>query len=423
MWESILGAVAGPVLGGLLGGDSAEEAADTQAAAADRATRASERATERAIAENRRQFDLTRSDLAPYRSAGTEALDYLRRYMGIRPSVDKSKFTTTEEELVAANADNFDAEGYLRANPDVAASKYASNPLAHYDEWGYKEPRKQYVKREVFDEAAYNAAVAQAEKDAAAVTPLTAELTRKFRMEDLLNDPVLNLASDQKTRDAINSGFLTRRFTMEDMENDPVFQKQFAFGLSEGEKAVKRMFGARGMGRSGAAVKAATRFATDYTGTKGQDAYGRFMGDQATLYGKVGDSYNRYTADNSNLFNKLAAVSGIGQAATTTTANAGGSMAGANAGLMAAGGASTGDYLTGAGNARGAASIARGNSIGGGFANAGNSINGMFTLDRILNSGGGSRGSVPLVQPSVPGQFSLDTYDLSGSYTPSYLRS
>jgi hypothetical protein len=36
----------------------------------------------------------------------------------------------------------FDAEAYLKANPDVAASSYASNPLAHYLKYGMAEGRK-----------------------------------------------------------------------------------------------------------------------------------------------------------------------------------------------------------------------------------------------------------------------------------------
>jgi hypothetical protein len=61
-------------------------------------------------------------------------------------------------------------------------------------------------------------------------------------------------------------GSLNRRFTMDDFEADPVNQLGLQFGLDEGSKAIRRMFGAQGMGRSGAAAKGLTRFATDYAG-------------------------------------------------------------------------------------------------------------------------------------------------------------
>ena len=143
---------------------------------------------------------------------------------------------------------------------------------------------------------------------------------------------------------------------MDDFQNDPVTKASFDFGMSEGEKAVQRMFGARGMSRSGAAVKAATRFATDYTGTK------------------AGESYNRFTADQGNVFNKLAAVSGIGQAATNSTAQAGANTTNAIS-----------DITVGTGNARGAASIAQGNAYGNAASRVGNQISSQYTLDRILN--------------------------------------
>jgi hypothetical protein len=144
---------------------------------------------------------------------------------------------------------------------------------------------------------------------------------------------------------------------MEDFQNDPVTRASFDFGLSEGQKAVQRMFGSRGMSRSGAAVKAATRFATDYTDTKAGESQQRFVGDQA------------------NEFNKLAAVSGIGQAATTTTAGVGAGNSAQNAALLSA-----------EGNARGAATIAQGNAFSGGLNTIGNNAMGQFTLDRILTS-------------------------------------
>ena len=67
-----IASIAGPVLGGLLGADGAEDAANAQG-----------QATGAAIAEQRRQFDTSRKDLAPYRSAGTAALTRVRDLLGL----------------------------------------------------------------------------------------------------------------------------------------------------------------------------------------------------------------------------------------------------------------------------------------------------------------------------------------------------
>ena len=63
-------------VGGLLGGGSAKKAAKY-------AARAQEKMFREGIAEQRRQFDLTRSDFAPYLSTGTTGLSQLGDLVGI----------------------------------------------------------------------------------------------------------------------------------------------------------------------------------------------------------------------------------------------------------------------------------------------------------------------------------------------------
>jgi len=71
-------AVAGAtVVGGALAADAAGDAADTQAGATAAATAEQRRASEAALAEQQRQFDLTRHDFAPYRIVGERALGEL----------------------------------------------------------------------------------------------------------------------------------------------------------------------------------------------------------------------------------------------------------------------------------------------------------------------------------------------------------
>ena len=65
-WGNVAAAGA-VVVGSVISSDFASDAADTQAESTDRAT-----------GEQRRQFDLTRADYAPYREAGTKALGQLQ---------------------------------------------------------------------------------------------------------------------------------------------------------------------------------------------------------------------------------------------------------------------------------------------------------------------------------------------------------
>ena len=72
--ETLLGAGAS-LVGGMLQSDAAGDAADAQAGA-----------TAASIAEQRRQFDLTRGDYAPYRAIGTNALRRLGAFYGVDDS-------------------------------------------------------------------------------------------------------------------------------------------------------------------------------------------------------------------------------------------------------------------------------------------------------------------------------------------------
>lgn len=151
------------------------------------------------------------------------------------------------------------------------------------------------------------------------------------------------------------SGELNRRFTEADFWSDPVTRLGYESGLNQGMTSLDRMFGARGMRNSGAAAKELTRFATDYTGQKANDAYARFYGDQ------------------DRTFNRLSGVAGTGQTATQNTAALGNASAGR-----------VGDIMTNLGNARGASAIARGNAWGNALGTVGNWWGQNAMLDKLI---------------------------------------
>lgn len=132
------------------------------------------------------------------------------------------------------------------------------------------------------------------------------------------------------------------------MEQDPGYQ----FRLGEGEKAIDRAAGARGLRNSGATLKALTRFGQDYATKSFQDIY-----------------------------NRLAGVSGTGM---TTGTNLG-QFGAQNAGAM-------GTLMTGAANARGAAGIAGANAWSNALNTSVNAYTQQNMLNRLLAGGGGSSG-------------------------------
>lgn len=109
---------------------------------------------------------------------------------------------------------------------------------------------------------------------------------------------------------------------------DPGYQ----FGLRQGQQAIDRKTAAAGGRISGAALKAAAQYGTDYATTGYGAAYAR---------------ENQARADR---LNRLAALAGIGQTATQNVDAAGANAANARSALMAA-----------AGDNAGAAALAQGN--------------------------------------------------------------
>lgn len=90
-------------------------------------------------------------------------------------------------------------------------------------------------------------------------------------------------------------------FSMNKFQQDPGYQ----FRLSEGEKAINNAAAARGMGNSGATMKALAKYNQDFASNEYTNAYNRFNNDQT------------------NRFNRLSALAGVGQTANNAVANAG----------------------------------------------------------------------------------------------------
>lgn len=92
-----------------------------------------------------------------------------------------------------------------------------------------------------------------------------------------------------------------RDFSMTDFQADP----GYAFRLAEGQKAIDRAAAARGMGNSGATMKALANYGQNMASSEYQNAY------------------NRFNNDRTNRFNRLSSIAGFGQTATNQLGQAG----------------------------------------------------------------------------------------------------
>lgn len=131
--------IATALLGGaILGGGASLLAGGAQADAAGDAAALSAAATREAVAENRRQFELSREDLAPYRDTGVNALSQYAALYGISDrSADEPQFldeqfqTGTEQYLNPAYTAAQGGFGGYRtgdAIPAPSAPQYLTRP-------------------------------------------------------------------------------------------------------------------------------------------------------------------------------------------------------------------------------------------------------------------------------------------------------
>ena len=312
MLGAVLGSVAAGAVSGMLGAKGAKDAANIQAKAAQEAT-----------AEQRRQYDIARTDSAPWRDAGSDAITRMRTLLGLGGGS-----TARSLEDIAAQ---------LRSGGQFSKQGGRMQGTPTGIDWGVEGGRMGYSYEdgttgfEPFKQG--GAAVDEA--------ALNAEAQRLF-------------AAQQTASQDPSFGSLNKRFSIADFEADPVNQLGLKFGLDEGNKAIRRMLGASGMSRSGSAVKALTRFNSDYAGSK------------------AGESRNRFLQDQDVTFNRLAGVSGVGQTSTAQTAQLGANMAN-----------NVGQNIIGAGNARGAAAIAGSNAMGAPLAQVGSTLQTKYLLDSM----------------------------------------
>lgn len=151
---------------------------------------------------------------------------------------------------------------------------------------------------------------------------------------------------------------------------DPGYQ----FGLQQGQAGITNSAAARGGLLSGAALKAASQYNTDYATTKFNDAYNRAL-----------------TTSNTNN-NRLASIAGVGQVATNAIGNAGQAMS-----------QQVSSNQLAAGNARASGYVAQGNALTNSLGQATN----WYTQNQLLNGGSGYS---PVVEGATNQTANFDYY-------------
>lgn len=279
-------AAGGSLLGGAMSAGAAGDAAAAQTAA-----------TGRSIAEQQRQFDLTRSDQAPFRNTGVAANQRLAQLLGIGSGASGASQLASQ---IRAAMPGFDADRPASEDDAAFIKHFAANAptLLTSNPFGYSQEQLDSIR-------------------------------------GLL--PQVD-SFDPNAANSPDYGSLLRKFSTSDLNADPVYQSGLQFGLDQGTAGINARAIAGGIPGgydSGATLKALTRFGNDYGSTK------------------ANESFNRYNTTNDSIYNKLAGVSGAGQQATNQIQTAGTNASNAISGLYGDQGNASAAGIVGGANAWG----------------------------------------------------------------------
>jgi hypothetical protein len=245
-----LGAIA--IGGAITSGVMAKKGADAQASAV-------QNASDAATAEQRRQYDLSRQDLAPWRESGGAANQKLAYLLGVGPESNNGTVLPPNAQI----PNNTRPMNAYDPNTD-----YSMDPSA----------RAGFQAHNGADPSMKNYAVWQG------------------------NNPSQNTAQPNSQFDPQGGyGSLMKDFSLSDFQTDPGYN----FRLGEGAKTLQRSAAANGTLFSGGTLKALDQYNQDFASNE------------------FGNAYNRFNTNKLNRYNMLAGLSQGGQQATNTTVQAG----------------------------------------------------------------------------------------------------
>lgn len=280
------------LIGGLNSADAASSAADEQSKSANAS-----------IAEQRRQYNQTRTDTAPYRDAGSSASNALSYLLGIG--------------------------GTSGGTPATAGF----TPLT-YDQWAAKQPSKGLSGNTSWmADLGLTGGIANALAQQRAIESSQSSATPEGYQQYLAANPAVSASSGTPAIIDSNYGSLLKPFSQNDLNNDVVYNTGLQFGLDQGNQAIDRRAAASGGWDSGATLKALAKYANDYGTTKAAGAQQRFMGDKEFTYNSLGGIANRGvqatglasgvgTSTANNISSSLSDIGNANAAGTIGAANA-----------------------------------------------------------------------------------------------------
>lgn len=344
---------AASIAGSLISSSMQSDAGDSQAAAAQAAANTSAEASKYAANLQKEMFDISRSDLAPYREVGTNALNRLSDLMGVTSQ------PMTYQQWMDKNYKNGVPGAYV--NPQGSAQPQTNQGITKDQILGVMN-----------------------NYPGANVTPMILDMISQQSQQNQTFAPSMsandlqsqyqNYVDQQKAiQQSPEYGSLAKSFSLADFQKDPGYE----FRLGEGEKALNRAAAAKGRYDSGATLKALNQYNQNFASNE------------------FGNAFNRDTTNKTNLYNRLAGLSGTGQTAANQIGSLGSNYANQVGGLaMNAADAQGNAMMTGA-NARASSYAGIGNSLGG----LGSSLGKIGNLFSGGNSGGywdGSGGYIPM---------------------------
>jgi hypothetical protein len=215
-----------PVAGTIIGGVLAGKGATAQAEAAEKSSAA-------AIAEQRRQFDITQRNVQPWLTAGTQALQTLQYLLGL---------------------------GVAPAEATRVASQTTG-----------------------ISEQVLNARLAQLQRLSRSDMPWR-------YTEESFEPSTITAPAQSATTSTIPSGYsagdfgsLMKDFSAADFQADP----GYAFRMQESLKALQRSAAAKGTVLSGGTQREIARYAQDLASQEYQNAYNRFQANRATRFNQL----------------------------------------------------------------------------------------------------------------------------------------
>ena len=275
-----------------------------------------------AVAEQRRQFDVTQRNLQPWLNVGSQALQQLQFLMGLGVPPGQAIHTTASMTGVSpANLIRLQQLGDGSGGGPLGFADSGAGP-AFQRRFGVNEPPE---------------------------TPTTPDRTGNLDQLSALGSSSTGGPASGGF-DPTGFGSLQHDFSTTDFQTDPGYE----FRLSEGQKALERSAAARGTVLSGGTLKALTQYNQGFASNEFTNAYNRFQQNRTTRY------------------NQLASLAGLGQ----TTAAQLGSFGAQNANTI-------GNLIVGGQTSAAAARASGYNAIGSAVGGIGNNLMNWYLLSKM----------------------------------------